>query len=176
MSGFVHAVDDPMVMTHARALLSSTEQGRTRYIEEDLRNPDRILDHPDLRDTLDFGRPVALMLIAVLHFLPDQAEAVAVVRRLIAELPAGSYVAATVATPDFLPAEVAAAFREMVAKGQVEVWARDADQFAEFFDGLELVGPGIVRVGDWRPDLRPAGESAAGPEPVSIYGAVGRKH
>jgi hypothetical protein len=167
--------NDPMVMAHARALLTSTPEGRTCYIEEDLRHPHRILAYPELRATLDFDQPIALMLIAVLHFLPHHEESLGVVRDLVAALPAGSYVAASVATTDFLPPAAAAALEDLAAKGKADISGRSGDQFAEFFDGLDLAEPGIVPVCRWREDLRPPGQASPPPEQASVYAAVGRK-
>jgi len=167
--------NDPMVMAHARALLTSTPEGRTCYIEEDLRRPHKILTSPELRATLDFDAPVALMLIAVLDFIPDHAESRRVVRDLVAALPAGSYVAASVATADLLPPAAAAALQDLAAQGKTDIFGRTKDQVAEFFDGLDLVEPGIVPVSRWREDLRPAGQTGAPPEQASVYAAVGRK-
>lgn len=169
----VYVDNDPMVMTHARALLTSTSEGRTRYLEQDLRHPDRILAHPDLTATLDLGRPVGLMLIAVLHFIPDQAEARDIVRYLMDALPAGSYLVASNATLDFVSVEAAALAREWLAQGRTDAHHRDHGEFAEFFAGLDLVDPGIVVVSEWRPTSK--ADQRPGPEQVSIYGGVGLK-
>jgi hypothetical protein len=169
----VYVDNDPMVMAHARALLTSTPGGRTRYLEEDLRHPDRILGHPEVAATLDLGRPVALMLVAVLHFIPDQAEAREIVGYLMDALPAGSFLVASNATLDFVPTEAAAVAREWLAQGRTDAHHRDRDEFAEFFAGLYLVEPGIVPVSDWRADRLPAERPT--PDQVSIYGGMGRK-
>ncbi|WP_426509596.1 SAM-dependent methyltransferase [Dactylosporangium sp. McL0621] len=169
----VYADNDPMVMAHARALLTSTPEGLTRYIEEDLREPERILAHADLVEALDLDRPVALMLVAVVHFLSDQATARNVVQTLMGALPSGSYLAMSCATKDFLTPELAANWDETLRTGKSDVHPRDRAAFGEFFAGLDLVEPGIVAVGEWRPD--PDAEEKPLPVNASIFGAVARK-
>ncbi|MDG4768373.1 SAM-dependent methyltransferase [Solwaraspora sp. WMMD406] len=171
-SRVVYVDNDPMVMVHARALLTSTPQGRTSYIEADLREPGEILHHPDLLATLDLSRPVGLMLVAVLHFLPGAGAAAPVVAELVDALPSGSYLAVTNATKDFLPAPIAAVYDKMLAAGQTDIWPRDRAEFAALFEGLDLVPPGIVPVSDWRTDDEP--RPRPGASDVSMYGAVAR--
>ncbi|MFC7547005.1 SAM-dependent methyltransferase [Plantactinospora sp. GCM10030261] len=174
-SRVVYVDNDPIVLSHARALLTSSTDGATAYIDADLREPDKILEHPDLDRTLDLTEPVGLMLIAVLHFVRDSEEPYAIVRRLLDALPAGSYLAASNVTTDFMPPEFAAQARQFgVAGGPHGVMAfRSRDEFGRFFDGLELVEPGIQTVARWRPEdesgSRPSDADAA------VYGAVGRK-
>jgi hypothetical protein len=172
-SRVVYVDNDPMVMAHARALLTSTPQGRTRYLDEDLRRPERILAHPDLLEVLDLGEPVALMLIAVVHFLPEQATAREVVRTLVDALPSGSYLTVSCATTEFLTPELAASWDESLRTGRSDVYPRDRAAFGEFFTGLEIVEPGVVAVSEWRPDP----DAAERPAPVeaAMFGAVGRK-
>jgi hypothetical protein len=172
-SRVVYVDNDPMVMVHARALLTSTPQGRTQYLEEDLRSPERILSHPDLVDVLDLREPVALMLVSVVHFLPEQAVARDLVRNLLGALPPGSYLTVSCATTDFLTPELAAGWDESLRTGRSDVYPRDRAEFGEFFAGLDLVEPGIVAVSEWRPD--PAAAEHPAPVDASIFGAVGRK-
>ncbi|WP_345635056.1 SAM-dependent methyltransferase [Rugosimonospora acidiphila] len=172
-SRVVYVDNDPMVMTHARALLHSTPQGRTRYLEQDLRNPERILSHPDLVDTVDLDQPVALMLVAIVHFLPDQATARDIVATLLGALPSGSYLTMSCATKDFLTPELAANWDATLRNGQSDVYPRERAEFAEFFSGLDLLEPGIVPVSEWRPD--PDATERPAPLEASIFGAVGRK-
>lgn len=103
-SRVVYVDNDPIVLAHARALLTSSPEGATAYIDADLRDPERILRHPDLLRTIDLSRPVALMLVAILHFVGDDDDPYAVVTRLLDALPPGSYLAASHATHDYLPA------------------------------------------------------------------------
>ncbi|WP_236705890.1 SAM-dependent methyltransferase, partial [Frankia sp. ACN1ag] len=170
-SRVVYADNDPIVLTHARALLASTPQGRTAYLDADLLDPERILAAPELRDTFDLSRPVALSVIAILHFVPDDADPYGIVGRLLEELPSGSYLALTHATADLDPAalEMAEVYR---ARG-ITAQARTAAQVGRFFDGLELVEPGVQVVHRWRPD--PAEPSDVTDAEVSIYGALARK-
>jgi len=168
-SRVLYVDNDPIVMTHSRALTVGTPEGRTGYVEADLRDPDTILGHADLA-VLDLGRPVALLLVAVLHFIHDDEQAVAVVRRLLGALPAGSYLVASNLTLDYAPPEQVAKHEELLASGRTDARARNRAEFGRFFDGLEMVPPGIVAVSDWRPDRadRPTATD------VAIYGAVGR--
>jgi hypothetical protein len=172
-SQVVYVDNDPMVMAHARALLTSTPEGRTRYLEEDLRRPAAILTHPDLVDTLDLREPVALMLIAVVHFLPQQAAARDIVRTLLEALPSGSYLTVSCATTEFLTPELAASWDESLRTGRSDVYPRSRAEFNEFFAGLDLVDPGVVAIGDWRPD--PFATEHPTPVEASMFGAVGRK-
>jgi hypothetical protein len=168
----VYVDNDPMVMVHARALLTSSPEGTTAYVEADLREPDEILSKVSDLGILDLSRPVALMLVAVLHFIHGDGAALPIVRRLIGGLPSGSYLVASNATKDVLSPRVADLYDEMLASGQTDVWPRSGSEFAALFDGLELVEPGVVMVSEWRaedqPDPRPA------PADVSVYGAVAR--
>ncbi len=166
----VYADNDPIVLAHARALMASHPAGETAFIAADLREPAKILADPAMRATLDLGQPVALMLIAVLHFLADSDDPQGVVAELVGALPPGSYLAISHATADFNPEEVtrvAGATRHagvtFAPRGQREV--------AAFFGGLDLVEPGVVPVLAWRPD----GEPPADPRAAYNYAAVGRK-
>ena len=171
-SRVLYADNDPIVMTHARALTVGTDEGRTDYVEADLRDPAAILDSDELRATLDLGQPVALLLVAVLHFIQDDEQAAGVVRELLDALPVGSHLVASNLTLDYAPPEQVAKHEELLAGGRTDARARNRAQFGRFFDGLELLEPGIVAVSDWRPD-RPESERPAAAD-VSIYGAVGR--
>jgi hypothetical protein len=171
-SRIVYVDNDPLVMVHARALLTSSPEGRTAYLEKDVRDPAAILTDPLLLDTLDLSRPVALMLIAVLHFVPGEGAAQPVVRELLDALPSGSFLAATHATVDFSPPEHRAAHDQMRASGKSDVWTRDRAEFTALFEGLEIVEPGVVPASEWRPD--PDTEKPAHRD-VAIWSAVGRK-
>jgi hypothetical protein len=172
-SRVVYVDNDPLVTLHARTLLTSTPQGRTAYLEADLSNPESILDHPALRDTLNLSQPVGLMLIAVLHFVHGQGAAKPIVRRLLDALPAGSYLVATHATDDFGTPEQQALYQRILEQGKSDVWTRGRDEFAALFDGLDLIDPGVVPASEWRPE-----PSAAIParSDINVWAAVGRKH
>ncbi|MFI5938185.1 SAM-dependent methyltransferase [Actinoplanes sp. NPDC051494] len=151
-SRIVYVDNDPLVLTHARALLTSSPEGRTAYIEADLRDPASILDSDAVKDTLDLTRPVALILVAVLHFIPYPGAAKPIVTRLMDALPSGSYLVVTHGTGDFLPPEIAAAHQAMFEQGRSDIWARPRAEVEDLFEGLELVEPGVVPNTEWRPD------------------------
>jgi hypothetical protein len=167
----VYADNDPLVLAHARALLTSSPQGRTAYIHADLRDPLSIINDPVTRDVLDFTQPIALMLIAILHMIPDEEQPADIVATLLDALPSGSYVVASHITGEHNDGAAAAEdrFREASLKAQ---W-RDSDVFARLaFNGLDLVPPGVVLTSEWRndePGPRPT------PADVSAYGGVARK-
>ncbi|MGP4029492.1 SAM-dependent methyltransferase [Actinomadura sp. 3N407] len=170
-SRIVYVDNDPIVLVHARALLTSSPEGRSRYIHADLGEPEAILASPDVRDTLDLRRPVALCLIAVLHFIHDEDHAHDIVERLLEPLASGSFLALSTITIDSGPEEVAAAVAEFNARG-INSKARTKEQVKSFFDGLELVDPGVTPVHHWRPDdeARSIDDSQ-----VSMYGGLARK-
>ena len=164
--------NDPLVLAHARALLASSSAGRTAYVQADLRDPAGILLSPQVRDVLDFDQPIALMLIAVLHFLDDEDKPDEIIGALLGALPPGSYLAASHMTLEHDPAAVGGGQQAYLDAG-ITMHARDADQFARLaFTGLEMVPPGVVLVSEWRPDV-------TGPRPtpaeVSCYGGIARK-
>ncbi|GAA2471362.1 SAM-dependent methyltransferase [Winogradskya humida] len=165
-SRIVYVDNDPLVLTHARALLTSDPQGRTAYIDADLNNPQQILDHQALRDTLDMTQPVAVMLVAVLHFIPDGEQAYAVVQELLSQVAPGSYLVVSHATGDFLDE----ATRLWLSTHDFVF--RDRGEFSEFFTGLDLVTPGIVPITAWRPG---ADDKPPPPDQAPVYGAIGRK-
>ncbi|WP_305787852.1 SAM-dependent methyltransferase [Symbioplanes lichenis] len=169
-SRVVYVDNDPMVMAHARALLTSTSAGETRYLEEDLRHPEKILAAADI---LDLTRPVGLILVAVVHFLPAQDEARQIVQTLLDALPSGSHLVMSCATTDFLTPELKANWDESLRTGRSDVYPRTRPEFDEFFTGLDLIDPGVVAVSQWRPD--PAATEHATPVEASIFGAVARK-
>jgi len=169
-SRVVYVDNDPLVMTHARALLNSTPEGATAYLEADLRDPEKIL--AEAAQTLDFTQPVAVILVAVLHFIPGDGAAEPLVRHLVDALPSGSYLAVTHATTDFSPPEHQRAHEQMRAGGRSDVWMRPRAEFETFFEGLELIEPGITVVSEWRP---PADDPVPDRKDVAIWGAVARK-
>ena len=168
----VYADNDPIVLAHARALLASGPQGATAYLEADIRDPDKILSDQVTRGTLDFTEPIALMLVAVLHFILDEDDPLRIVRTLVDALPSGSYVVASHATAEHNPEGLSGANRAY-SEGGVRGALRTSEEFADLvFGGLELVDPGVVLVSEWRPEeggLRPAASE------VNTYGAVARK-
>lgn len=171
-SRVVYVDNDQIVLAHARALLTSTPEGRSAYIEADLREPAKILADPALNATLDLSQPVALMLVGILHFLPDEMEPGRSVAALRDALPPGSYLAVSHGSPEFNPAG-SAVWTRVYRDSGVPFQLRTTDEVNELaFNGLELVEPGLVVVSEWRPDR-------SGPLPlaeeVGIVGGVARK-
>ena len=171
-SRVVYVDNDPIVLSHARALLTSTPQGRSAYIQADLCDPEKILTDAALLDTLDLSKPVALMLVGILHFVPDEWNPARAVATLLGALPSGSYLAASHGSPEFNP-EGTAMWTRTYRDSGVPFQLRTTDEFAELaFAGLDLVDPGLVVVSEWRP-------SSDGPRPlpaeVGIVGGVARK-
>jgi SAM-dependent methyltransferase len=170
----VYVDNDPIVLAHARALLVGDPRGRTSFIRADCRRPHDILDAPDLRATLDLDQPVALTVIAVMHFVPDDDEAYGIVRTLVDALPSGSYLGLTSATDDFDP-ETGARVRAQYAAGGVQLRTRTRAETERFFDGLELVDPGVVQVHLWNPTLADLAGPPLDPKNVGVYGGLARK-
>jgi O-methyltransferase involved in polyketide biosynthesis len=169
-SRIVYVDNDPLVLSHARALLYSSPEGVTAYLDADLRDPDRILKQA--ADTLDFGQPVAIMLLAILHYIPDLDQARKIVARLTDAVPSGSYLVISHAGSDISTEEMAEMIRRMnehLDESNHHV-VRPRHVVAEFFDGLDLVEPGVVKVTEWRP----AAAVEAG-QPTVMWGGVGRK-
>ena len=171
-SRVVYVDNDPLVLAHARALLTSSPEGRTAYIQADLRDPAAILSDPATRQVLDFGQPIALMLVAILHFIPDEFRPAQILSTLLDALPSGSYLVASQVSMEDNPVLIGNAMSAYRAAG-LPAQARDSGDFARLaFAGLDLVPPGAVLVSEWRPRSeapRPA------PAELSLYGGVGRK-
>jgi hypothetical protein len=163
----VYVDNDPLVLVHAQALLVSTAEGACDYLDADLRDPGAIL--AGAARTLDLDRPVALMLISVLGHIADQDEALSIVRALMAGLCPGSYLAITLGTDT--NEAFSQAQRQYNASGAVPYVLRRPEQVPQFFEGLDLVEPGVVPASQWRPDPGPF----AGPRQVYAFGGVGRK-
>ncbi|WP_285728830.1 SAM-dependent methyltransferase [Nocardiopsis sp. ATB16-24] len=167
-SRIVYVDHDPLVLTHARALLTSTPEGRTDYVEADLRDPDTILR--EASRTLDLDRPVALTLLGVLFHIPDDS-AYTIVRRLMDALPSGSHVVLTHSTNAATGEAMEEGVRQWNAASSNPITLRTLEQIERFFDGLELVEPGVVSIPLWRPE-----ESRIGsPRIMDEFGAVARK-
>ncbi len=168
-SRIVYVDNDPLVLSHARALLTSSPEGVTAYLDADLRDTDEILELA--AETLDFSQPVAIMLLAILHYIPDLVEAQAIVARLVGAVPSGSYLVVSHAASDISPeqmAEMIKRLNEHLAEGNHV--GRPRHVVAQFFDGLDLVEPGVVKVTQWRPASRVEAEG-----PTSLWGGVARK-
>ena len=148
----VYVDNDPLVLVHARALMIGTREGLTNYIQADLREPGKILQHDVLRSTLDLSQPVALMLLAVLHFLRDEEDPRAILDTLIDALPDGSLVIASHATLEHLPREEA----EAIVKADGRAHPRSGAELATLFarPDLQLVEP-VRSVSEWWPEAAP---------------------
>jgi trans-aconitate methyltransferase len=167
-SRVVYVDNDPIVLTHARALLASDPAGATDYIDADMRDPQQILAQAGR--LLDFGRPVALMLMAVLQHLDEEDSPYQIVQTLMDALPPGSYLAISHPAKD-IDAEAMAKMADSLNKMMAEkVTFRDRAAVARFFDGLELVEPGLVQASKWRP----TSDSEAA-SPAALWGGVARK-
>jgi hypothetical protein len=166
-SRIVYVDNDPLVLAHARILLTSSPEGVTNYIDADLHDPEAIL--AEAGRTLDLDQPVALLLIGVLGHVADYDEARSIVRRLLAGLPPGSYLVQC--DGDDTSPEYIAAIEQYRDEGGVPYNVRSHEEIAGFFEGLELIEPGVVPIPQWRPEA----SRFAGPSDVAERGGVGRK-
>jgi hypothetical protein len=157
-SRVVYVDNDPMVLVHAQALLTSDSRGACGYIDCDVRDPGRIL--AQAAGILDFSRPVALILFGIMGNVPDDAEAAAIVRRLVGALAPGSFVALNDGTGQVDRQGREEAVRIAAEQGADPYVARTPEQIAGFFEGLELVDPGVVSTSRWRPEPAPSGPPA----------------
>jgi S-adenosyl methyltransferase len=171
----VYVDNDAMVVTHSRALLAGDN---TVAIQADLREPEVILGHPEVRQLIDFNQPIALLLMAILHFIPDDEDPLGIVARFRETLPTGSYLAISHGTRD-IPvrpdmsaeemAEMGARVEQLYQLTTASLVTRSRAQVERFFDGLDLLDPGLVEIQVWRPDNR------SSMLPGGFYGGVGRK-
>ena len=161
----VYVDKDPVVLAHARALLGGTPEGSTRYVDADLRDLDTILGQA--AETLDFTQPVAVVLVLILHMIPDRDDPHGLVGRLVAAVPSGSYVVIAHAAGDQVPVDAAA--EELNQRMAEPVYTRSRADVTRFFQGLELLDPGVVQPQQWRPADRSARDD------IPILCGVGRK-
>jgi hypothetical protein len=164
----VYVDNDPVVLSHAKALLKSSPQGACAYLDADLKDPDKIL--AGAADTLDFGQPVAVMLIAVMHFIGDDAEASAIIGQLAGACVPGSFVAISHAASDIDAKQQTEMVRRLNESTAEKATLRDHAGVTRLFAGLDLVEPGVVRVSDWRPD-----SDLDAARPTGLWGGVARK-
>ena len=171
----VYVDNDAMVVTHSRALLAGDN---TVAIQADLREPEAVLGHPEVRELIDFDQPIALLLMAILHFVPDEEDPFGIVARFRDALPAGSYLAISHGTrdiparPDMSPeamAEMGAKVERLYQLTTTSLVTRPRAEVERFFDGFDLVEPGLVEIQLWRPD------ESGSLLPGGFYGGVGRK-
>jgi len=169
-SRIVYVDNDPLVLVHARALLTSSPEGATDYIDADLRDPGKILR--EAARTLDFTEPVAITLIAILHHVTDYDEARSIVNRLMDAVPSGSYLVLSHGTNVIYGAASDEAVGRWNRFGKPPVILRSPEQIAGFFTGLELLEPGVVSTPRWRPDAADIGGDI---REVDQFCGVGRK-
>jgi hypothetical protein len=169
-SRIVYADNDPLVLVHARALLASTPEGVCDYVDGDLHDPGTILAQAGR--TLDFSQPVGLMLLGILHHISDTSDAYSIVRRLVAALAPGSFVAINHSTSAVHGAAMEEAVRHWNQVGTPSMTLRTPQEITGFFDGLELLAPGVVSCSRWRPGPSPLGDQ---PDEVDEFCGVARK-
>jgi hypothetical protein len=167
-SRIVYVDNDPIVLVHARALLTSSPEGSTHYIDADLRDTERVL--AEARRVLDFSQPVAVMLLAVLHFVTDEQDPAGIIRAVMDPLAPGSHLALGHHTADIFPE--LEEFSQYLSRLNPEYTAtlRSRDQVESLFGDLELVPPGVVQISQWRPDSAYDADL-----PAALWGGVARK-
>jgi hypothetical protein len=168
-SRVVYVDNDPVVLAHARALMTSDRWGATAYIDADLRDTETILWQA--AGMLDFSTPVAVLLLAVLHFIPDEDDPYGITARLMEAMPSGSVLVISHAASDIQAEAVTAGTVAYNQHSAVAITPRTGAQVARFFDGLEVAAPGVVPLGHWRPGPL----SAVGHPALPTYCALGRK-
>jgi SAM-dependent methyltransferase len=160
---------DPIAIAHARALLADVDG--VEAILADLRQPETVLSHPLLRETLDLSAPIAVLMYAVLHFIPDTEDPEAIVRAYIDQAAPGSYLAVSHGAPDLSqPQEQDTMLSDYQQSTGVQFFTRDSDQITAWFTGLEIQPPGLVTIDEWHPE-----PDIKGPSHVAMYGVLGRK-
>jgi S-adenosyl methyltransferase len=165
----VYVDNDPVVLAHARALLVSTPGGATSFLSAEIREPELVLDRA--AETLDFAKPVAVMLLGVLYMIPDTDEPYAKVAAYVDALAPGGFLAISHPASDVDAEEAAQAAREYDNALPTTQTNRNRAQVTRFFDGLELIEPGVVQLNKWRPD---PGDADPGIE-ISSWAGLGRK-
>ncbi|TQF06431.1 SAM-dependent methyltransferase [Kitasatospora acidiphila] len=148
----VYVDNDPIVLAHARALMAGPSHGRTLALQADLRDPAAILADQQVREALDFDRPIALMLIAVLHFIDEEQDPYGIVKTLLDALAPGSFLIMSHGTGDFGDPAQTEAGKEVYRRAAAQATPRPRAQIERFLEGLELVEPGLVVIPQWRPE------------------------
>jgi S-adenosyl methyltransferase len=165
-SRIVYVDNDPIVLAHAHHLLSREPQSSTSYLFGDMRDVDMVLS--DASDTLDFDQPVGLVMVAILHFVTPDDDPYDLVAKLVDAVPSGSYLAISHLASDIMAEEMAALYKRIGERTKETFVLRSRDEVTRFFDGLDLVDPGVALVSDWHID-------APGAAQLPIYAAVGVK-
>jgi hypothetical protein len=163
----VYVDNDPVAVAHSRQILA--DRSRAWVIEGDLRNPESVADHPDTASLIDFSEPVGLLMISVLHFVPDSDDPVGVARRFARTLAPGSYLVIAHATHESAP-HAAAQVHDLSTTATAAIHPRAREEIMPFFAGFDLVEPGLVYLSSWRPD-----EPRTNPEEAWLFAGVGRK-
>jgi hypothetical protein len=164
----VYVDNDPMVLSHARALLTGRPEGRVNYIDADLRNTKKILS--EAASVLDFSKPVAILLLGILHGIPDEDDPFGIVAELLRAVPSGSYLAISHIASD-VDDQAMVALDEYNRRVTDPITPRTHAEVSRAFDGLDLVAPGVVQIHRWRPSA----EELSLARDIPSYGAVGRK-
>ena len=178
----VYVDNDPIVLAHARALMSSTREGKTRFIHADLHDPRSILDDPAVSEVLDLDQPVAVMLVAIMMYFRDADDPHGIIGTLLDAVPSGSYLTVSHPTADFDPGAMAGVVAAAERTG-ITFAPRSKDEVEGLFSGLELVDPGVVPVLAWRPDLAASDTSAellqpardVDPKSAYYWAGIGKK-
>jgi O-methyltransferase involved in polyketide biosynthesis len=161
--------NDPIVMAHARVLMADRHHGRTVFIRADVREPETLLADPALVDLIDFEEPVAVLLVGLLHFLPDHEQPAAIVKTLLDAVPSGSYLVISHGTADYAP-DIGKATQAAYQSSSMPCRVRTRAEVMDMLSGVELLDPGLVLLAEWHPD----GEMPTGYQQIT-YAAVGRK-
>jgi hypothetical protein len=169
-SRIVYVDHDPVVLTHARALLTSSAEGKTDYIQADLRDTSTIMGKA--ADTLDFSQPVAVLLIAILHFIPDADDPYGIVKRLMDPVPPGSCLVIAHAASDIASGATAEMARRYNELSPVPITPRSREQVTRFFDGLDIMPPGLVPLRQWG---EPGQAEPGSPSDLAGYCGIGKK-
>jgi hypothetical protein len=170
-SRVVYVDNDPIVMVHARALLQSSPQGVTKYVQADLQDPDKIVKGAE--QTLDFSEPIAVTMLMILMLIHDADDPYGIVRRLMDAVPSGSYLAISHPAAGVGGGDIATAYERLAELMGEPPILRDHAEVARFFEGLDMVAPGVVQLHRWRPD--PANAESVLHYDVPAYAGVGRK-
>jgi hypothetical protein len=170
-SRIVYVDNDPIVLTHARALLA--DNPLTTVVQADLRDPEGLLDDPGIKAWIDFDQPVGLLLLAILHFVPDEDRPAEIVARLRAPLAPGSYLVISHGHKGEISRNVEDQVRSAYGRtGAGDIIPRGVDEVTALFEGTELIGPGLVQVADWRPDGEPIPPDMSSPGFLAGVGRV----
>ncbi|SCK51684.1 SAM-dependent methyltransferase [Streptomyces sp. WMMB 322] len=164
----VYADNDPTVLEYTDALTLSSPEGKTAYVHADLRH-DAVLESRELRDVIDLDQPVALSMLAVTHFLPDEDGPIEIVQEMVQRLAPGSFLVLSHATPDFNPAAEKAV--EVYRQSGTPAQIRTKSEIMRFFEGTELIEPGLTTTHRWRPD----GDSGITDADAFFYAGIGKK-